>query len=357
MKIGFYINVLGGGGAERVIANLANEFSSEHDCFVVTTNTIENEYAILDRVKHYDLGITREGSFLKRNVKIISGLRKILKKEKPDILISFMAEPNFRAIMATRLLGIKTLVSVRNDPNREYGSRLFRFLAKLLYRKADGIVFQTEDAKNWFPKAIQKKSEIIYNQVAEKFYETSASNDAKDIVTTGRLTAQKNHRLLIDAFAMIADKVEDNLIIYGKGELEDELRAHISELGLKNRIFLPGPVSDVPSVLSGAKIFVMSSNYEGMPNSLMEAMAVGLPCISTDCPCGGPRELIANEKSGILFPVGDKDALANAMLRLLSDNELRKNLAASVKASADRFLPERVFERWRSYVDSIVTKK
>jgi len=339
------------------MANLANEFSAEHDCFLVTTNRVENEYITLDRVKRYDLGIAREGSFLKRNVKIISGLRKILKNERPDILISFMAEPNFRAIMATRLLGIKTLVSVRNDPNREYGSRLFKILAKLLYRKADGIVFQTEDAKNWFPKSIQKKSDIIYNQVAMKFYETTVCEDARDIVTTGRLTPQKNHRLLIDAFASIADKVEDNLIIYGKGELEDELREHIKTLALEGRVLLPGPVSDVPDVLSRAKLFVMSSDYEGMPNSLMEAMAVGLPCISTDCPCGGPRELIEDKKSGILFPVGDKDALADAMLRLLSEEGLRRDMSKAAKTAAERFLPERVFAEWKSYVDNIVTKK
>ena len=176
MKIGFYINVLGGGGAERVISNLANEFSSDHNCFIVTTSTVENEYPLLDRVKRYNLGITKNGSFFRRNVKIISGLRKLLKNEKPDILVSFMAEPNFRSIIATRLLGVKTLVSVRNDPDREYGSRLFKILAKLLYRKADGIVFQTEDAKNWFPKSIQKKSKIIYNQVATKFYEKDKEN-------------------------------------------------------------------------------------------------------------------------------------------------------------------------------------
>ena len=129
-----------------------------------------------------------------------------------------MEEPNFRAILATRGLPVKTLISVRNDPNKEYAGRLGTFVGKALLPMADGCVFQTREAQAWFPEKLQKKSKIIYNAVKEDFYHIERKPNHEEIVTCGRLTEQKNHAMLIAAFAEVAkQRPNATLRIYGEG--------------------------------------------------------------------------------------------------------------------------------------------
>lgn len=351
MKIVFYINTLGGGGAERVVVTLAKALSDSNKVIVVNSYPVDEEYNLNDKIKHIYLEKNNTVSnFISRNIGRVSRLRKVLKKEKPDVLISFMAEPNYRAIVASIGLKNKVIISVRNDPNMEYPTAINRFLAKTLFRLANGIVFQTEDAKKWFPKSIQKKSTIIYNQVDEVFYNTKYNGIRHDIVTTGRLTAQKNHKMLIQAFAKISDRVTDNLIIYGEGELRNELSELISELNLENRVFLPGRIANVAETIKSAKLFVLSSDYEGMPNSLMEAMALGIPCISTDCPCGGPRELFGSYSKERLIPCGDIDGLSNTIYKMLTkhgDESIEKGLSK-------KFHSKIIGEKWKKYISGVV---
>lgn len=356
MKILFYINAIHHGGAERVICNLATQFS-EHgeECILATSFRDGWEYSIGEKVKRITLFESQLNcGFLRRNISLVRKLKKILKSEKPDVVLSFMAEPNFRTLIAARGLKVKTIVSVRNDPNREYPNFIFRFLAKHLYKKADGVVFQTEDAKKWFPKSIQKKSKIIFNQVDEVFYNTIYNGERHDIVTTGRLTAQKNHKMLIRAFAAIADKISDNLIIYGEGELREELEAIIAELHMEKRVFLPGSVKNVADTIKSAKLFVLSSDYEGMPNSLMEAMALGIPCISTDCPCGGPRMLFGDELKDWLVPTGNQDILGEKMLSALTTSLFHFE---KIKHRGSFFEPKQIMHSWEEYLDAVVREK
>lgn len=357
-KIMFYINSINHGGAERVLTTLASQFSEQYTCIFVTSFKGENEYFLNERIHRISCYEKPIKGTLKRNYLLIKKLRKLIKEEKPDVLISFMAEPNFRALMATKGLKTKNIISIRNDPNKEYGSFLFRFLAKRLYKKAEGVVFQTEDAKNWFSKKIQKKSKIIYNQVDERFFEETFQGERKDIVSVGRLTAQKNQKMLIEAFAGIADQIEDNLIIYGEGNLRAELEELIKQKGLQNRIFQPGTIKDVPNAIKTAKLFVLSSDYEGMPNALMEAMALGIPCISTDCPCGGPRMLIRHQQNGFLVPVGDVKVLQEQMKIVLSMTEMEQHqIGLNAKETAEQFEPKKVFEAWEAYVSQILQIK
>ena len=353
-KILFYINAIHHGGAERVMCNLATQFSEAgYECVLVTSFRDTWEYSFGEKVRRISLfEEPLSTGFLKRNFALVRALRKTLKAEKPDLLVSFMAEPNYRAIMASIGLRNKVLISVRNDPCREYPGRFTRFLAKTLFRLADGVVFQTEDAKKWFPRAIQKKSRIIFNQVAESFYGTAYTGERRDVVTTGRLTAQKNHAMLIRAFSGVKNSGSDRLVIWGDGELHEELSALIAELGMEEKILLPGSTKSVKDSIRSAKLFVLSSDYEGMPNSLMEAMALGLPCLSTDCPCGGPRVLFG-EGGGVLVPVGDEVAMTEALERLLSDAERRNTLGQSAAEAALAFTPDRVFGEWREEVDTL----
>ena len=268
-----------------------------------------------------------------------------------------MAEANFRAILAAFGLPVKTIISVRNDPNREYAGRIGRFVGKCILPWADGCVFQTEQAKQWFPERLKSKSVVVMNAVSETFFQEKREA-VQNIVTIGRLTEQKNQRMLIRSFSQISLKhPNQNVFIYGTGNLKEQLATEIQALNMEKRIFLMGHTSDVQNVLVHASIFVLSSNYEGMPNALMEALAVGVPSISTNCPCGGPEALIQNEKNGLLVPVGDENALAAAMDKLLSDPVLAEKMGKQAREDAKRYEPGKIFEEWRTFVESVISNE
>lgn len=356
-KLMFYINAIHHGGAERVMVNLANMFSEKgYEVLLVTSFFDDEEYTLCSNVRRLSLEEKDlRQSFIKKNISRISKLREICKKEGPDILVSFMAEANFRAILASRFLGIRTLISVRNDPRQEYPGLLFKAAAKILYPLASGCVFQTEDAKKWFSRKVRKKSRIILNQVDEKFYKVNFNGERRDIVTVGRLESQKNQKLLIEAFAQVVnDYPEDNLRIYGDGELRQSLAGLADSLGISSRVSFMGACMDIQDQIKDARIFVLSSDYEGLPNAVMEAMALGIPVISTDCPCGGPRLLIKNNINGILVNTGNKEELTQAILRLLKDKKFAKKISVNAKIRAMEFRPEKVFGMWEDYIKSII---
>lgn len=356
MRLMFYINTLAGGGAQRVMSNLANQFVENGDEVIfVTSFPAEGEYPLHEKVDRRNLSEKRIGSALKRNVAYVLGLRKLVKQEKPDILLSFMGEPNYRAILAGLGLSVRTLVSVRNDPNSEYKGAMGRFLGKHIIPLADGCIFQTEQAKLWFPEKLQAKSRIIPNAVKQDFYSIERNPVPGQIVTFGRLEKQKNHKLLIDAFSDIAEAFPHaRLLIYGEGKLRGELEAQIAQKNLTEKVMLMGLTSDVPGKLKTADIFVLSSDFEGMPNALMEAMAAGVPSISTDCPCGGPEMLMSQENSGILVRPGDREALADAFRRILSDTVWQESLSRGARSAAEAFLPKQIFAQWKDFFSQYV---
>ena len=317
-KVVLYIGSLSRGGAERVIATLANYLNKSGVlCVVVTTYQRENEYELDKGIKRIILSTPKKRTIVSKffnNISQLLKLRNIVKKEHPNTILSFMGEPNFRMLLSCLSLKTRKVISIRNDPEKEYPTVISRVFAKIVFRLADHIVFQTEDARKWFPISIQKKSSIILNPVDDVFFNTVFDGIRHDFVTTGRLTSQKNHKMLIKAFAKIADKVNDNLYIYGEGGLRAELEQLVADLNMQRRVFLPGVVKNVADTIKSAKLFVLSSDYEGLPNSLMEAMALGIPCISTDCPCGGPRMLLQKDA---LVPVNDELCLSNTMLVFL----------------------------------------
>lgn len=243
MKILFYMNCLTHGGAERVISNLANSFSREHQCVMVTSYPVDNEYTLCNGIKRVYLSNNREQFFLIRNIKLINGLRKTIKKEKPNVIVSFMAEPNFRLLLASLFnKRVKKVVSVRNDPAKEYSSLFSRFLAKSLFKTANCIVFQTDDARSFFSSNIAKKSVILPNAVESSFFSKKYTGKRKNIVSVGRLTEQKNFGLLISAFADLSELIDDDLIIYGDGPERQTLERIIIEKKLESRVTLPGVV-------------------------------------------------------------------------------------------------------------------
>jgi len=340
------MNSLSRGGAERVMTNLAGEMSKRgHDCSLITTFRTNCEYTMSEAVKRYSLFEERPLSFFIRNVVTMLRLRQLLKKEKPDLLVTFMGEPNFRGIIATRGLPVKTVISVRNTPESEYGTGMFARLAKILFRFASFTIFQTQDAKDWFPEAIQEKSAIIFNPVDKIFYESTRAISLRGIITVGRLVPQKNHRLLIRAYSKIANKTSEDLTIYGGGDASS-LKAYADSLGVGKRVHFPGQHPNISEVLSGGRVFVLSSDFEGMPNALMEAMAVGVPCISTNCPCGGPQMLFPDSIKSFLVPVGDEVMLSQRLLQVLSDSKTEEYLAAECRKASLVFESSKIFDEW-----------
>lgn len=357
-KIMLYINAIHDGGAERVMVNLANYFSENgYDTTLVTSFRDTWEYPLASTVRRLTLEETEiKQSRIKRNVSRIKKLRDLCKSEKPNILVSFMEEPNFRAILATRGLPVKTLVSVRNDPKKEYAGKLGALVGRVLLPMADGCVFQTKEAQEWFPKKLQKKSRIIYNAVKEEFYHIERKPNRGEIVTCGRLTEQKNHAMLISAFAKVVEQYPyATLKIYGEGSLRGALQGQIDAAGLSGKVFLMGATNDVGKALQTADLFVLSSDYEGMPNALMEAMAVGVPCISTDCPCGGPKDLFGEALTNQLVPVNDAEALKKAVHIFLNMPEHDKDqIGIEMKSRAMDFRPEIINKKWLEYLEEIV---
>ena len=267
-----------------------------------------------------------------------------------------MQEPNFRAMIATRGLPVKTLVSVRNDPNKEYAGKLGWFVGKVLLPMADGCVFQTGDAQKWFPRKLQSKSKIIYNAVKEDFYSVERKPIRGEIVTCGRLTEQKNHKLLINAFAKVQKAYPFAVLkIYGEGTLREELQDQINALDLNEKVFLMGATNNVAKALESADLFVLSSDYEGMPNALMEAMAAGVPCISTDCPCGGPRELLGAD-SLQLVEIGNEKSMVEKILEVFSNEKIKEKMHTDSQIKAARFTPDAIYNQWMDYIDELTER-
>lgn len=354
MRILFYISAIAQGGAARVMTNLANQFSADNEVLFVTNFRSDQEYFLCDAVRRVSIECeeSRDGFFVK-NARRIMKLRAFAKNFRADVIISFMYENDVRAYFAKIGLKTKVILSVRIEPCVRYNRQPKKMIAKFIYRHADGAVFQTEMAENFFVP-VKGRSRVIKNQVDKQFFDIVYDIEkAKDIVTAGRITEQKNHILLLKAFEQIKDKINDDLYIYGEGELRSDCEKYVKEHQLEQRVFLPGNVSNMPQILAKSKLFVMTSDYEGVPNALIEALAVGVPCIATDCIGGGSRELLCGKLREMLVPVRDMDCLTEKMLKILSDKNLASAMSMEAKKRALAFTPEKTFEEWNAFINEV----
>lgn len=355
-KIIFYIDVMHSGGAQRVMSILVNYFYAEgYDVILVNDAPSPHgvrEYEIADGIKRKYLANSFVRGVILKNIKRILVLRKIVKTEHPDVVLSFLGNCNKRMLLATLGLACKKIISVRNDPNKEYGrNTINKIIASALFGLADGVVFQTQDEQDYFPAWIRKKSAIICNPVRDSFF-SIIRNKCHVIVTLGRLYPQKNHKLLIEAYEKISHKIKEPLYIYGEGPLKEELKTYIKQKKLADRILLNGNTCNVEEVLGRAKLFVLSSDYEGLPNALMEALASGTPCISTRCAGGGPETLIENGVNGVLVPCDDVSSMSSAILKLCQNDEYREALGKNAKRYAERFREINILKIWKQYIFS-----
>lgn len=353
----FYIATLTRGGAERVIVNLANYFYRQgYEVYMVTLEPDEGLYPMEEGIHKVVLRSMQTSGIVGRvrgMLGRITQVRGLLKKTQAQTLVSFIGKTNIRAILAA--LGTKTdvFVSVRSAPEREYAGRFSQILAKTLFCFADGVIFQSDGAKAFFPKCVQKRSRVLYNPLSpeytDAFYEGKRANE---IVTVGRMDKVKNHRLLVDAFSLVVrQRPEMHLTIYGGGDCMEEIKQQVEELGLTQKVSLPGDSREIAEKIKDARMFVLSSDYEGMPNAVAEAFAVGAAVVSTNCPSGGAAMLVKDGETGLLVPVRDAQKMAEAMLRILSDQKLEDDLRRNAYEFSKKLHPDKINALWQQYVE------
>lgn len=347
MKICFITATLAGGGAERVIANLANEMVARgHQVTILLTSEKIVEYNLASQIEVL-LVSNRTGHGVKERIRRIRNLRKYFRAHKDVYYISMPTDTNIFVLIASAFLDINLIISERNDPN-QYEHSIIRNVS---YRFAKKIVFQTEDAGKCFSKRLQCLGTVILNPVSEALPEVYTGTRKKKIVAVGRLDEQKNHKILITAFADFNKAYpEYDLDIYGRGPLEEQLIHYINELGLSNKIHLCGFSKDVWCKAADAAMYVLSSDYEGMPNSLLEAMAMGMPVISTDCPIGGSSMLIEDGVNGLLVPTKDEKRLSLAMCFMAKNSELATQYAEAAVMVRERLSVKRICDQWIEYI-------
>lgn len=352
MKVTFIIGAFFIGGAERVMSNLSNWFVQKgEEVTLITITEQEQCYPINEKVKVIN-GIGRKNDF-----DAIVKLRKIIKKENPDVVLSFLTHINIAVILAMIGTGIPVVISERNDPKRIPPELYRRFLRKILYPFAKGIVFQTNDAMAFFCKAMQKKSEVIPNPINLCALPLSLQERKKIIVSVARFVPQKKHKMLIRAFTRISDKNRDySLHLYGDGDCKDGILKLINDLKMEHKVILKGESKHLHQEIRSAEIFALVSDYEGMPNALMEAMGLGLACISTNCPCGGPEFLIQNGQNGILIPIGDEDALTNALDEVINNIEFRERISLEAQKISERLNSEEIYQKWYLFLQKNMRK-
>jgi len=359
LKIAIYIGGLSGGGAERVVCNLSNYLARRHTVTILTMASDEPTDLLNSDVIRVALDEERQiDNFLMRNYKRYRNLKKYLKKSDDDVFIVMLPETTDILLSLRSLVKVPIIVSERGNPVARYkNSWIKRILMHRLYPRADAFVFQTEEAKDYYlSEGISVESSVIPNAINEAFLVSDYCGEKeKKIVAVGRLAPVKNFSLLIHAFEKISKKHSDyTLEIFGEGVMRGELQGIIRKLSLSERVSMPGHVRNISERLRSASLFVLSSNYEGMPNALMEAMALGLPCISTDCPCGGPNFLIKDGENGVLVPVGDCHKMAVAMDKILSNLEFADSLGNKARGICDRLAPEKIYGQWEEYIRLVV---
>ncbi|MGU8265166.1 glycosyltransferase [Clostridium perfringens] len=351
-EITFVIGYLGIGGAERVISVLANEFTKRGiKVNIIATNEPDIVYKLDKRINYYYLKCNSKKKVLRIFERAIK-LRRKLREIKGKKVVAFLNRPIILTILATRFTDKKLYFSERNNPYMEPTSKLERFFRDISYKFGEKIIFQTEDAKKYFKEDIRNKGIIIPNPIKLDLPKPFTGERKKIIVSVCRLNQQKNIKMLIDAYVLL-EKIhpEYEVIVYGEGELREELEMYVSRLGLKDKIKFPGFEKDVHSKIIDCAMYVSSSNYEGISNSMIEALGIGLPTIVTDCPIGGARTTIKNGENGLLVSVGDEKQLYEAMKKVIEDKEFAKKISKSSIKIKDDLDPKNIASIWLKAIE------
>ncbi len=351
-----------------MIAWVANQMCARgYDAELIALYSNEVNQPLDEGVHFHSLNLGQSKSRLVRNtIGIARGLIKLnryIRKSKPDVVVLFIDSLGYMYLPINRLFSrSKTLVSERVDPNLRKG--LLAKIQSRLLNYADAFAFQTEGAMACFSNKIKSRSVVIPNPVAPKsnvaMGEICAYKERENrIVTVGRLELkQKRQDILIKAFKRVREQYPElRLEIFGDGEDQAQIESLIEELDLKDAVYLAGKTNQVEQDIYKAKLFVLSSDYEGIPNALLEAMSVGLPCVTTDCSPGGARLLINDRENGLIVGRGEVEELARAICYMLENPKESQQMGVAAQQSLSRFAPELVADKWEEVIIAVNEKR
>lgn len=349
-KIVFVAHGLGNGGAERVASILASNFAErgyEVTYLAVYNNNIT--YSLDDRVDYQYLDINNANKFsrfIRRSHRICQYIDEI----KPEVIISFIVQEMVYTSLKNKY---KIIYSERTNP--ESKNLLLRTVTNMVYKKSKMVVFQTPGARDYFEKKIREKSTIILNPIEKTLPTWNGDKHEKVIITACRIAREKNLEMLIRAFRTFSEKHRDYILkIYGKSEnlvILDELKSLVSSLNLDNRVMFPGYVKNIKDLLSDSAIFALTSNFEGLSNSMLEALCIGIPTICTDCPAGGAAMVIKNGENGFLVSMNDSDALSQRMMEIVDSRELQIKLSSNALKLREQLDVSIIMDQWEEAIN------
>ena len=383
----FAISYRRGGGAERAISQLAGAVADlGHDVALVQRVVTDEDYdldpgvrhIVVDRVDGFHPPENPQLKFIPQPFRYLirhsyfalmaspvrgvtehiyvrrswmRDIRRAIRAQKADFVVPMLGEMETLAFLATRFSKADCIETIRCNPAKHPKGRVRRYARNVLDLFAEGVFVQNEGEAKYFPGFMQKKIFIVPNITDGSFTQISvpAKDEITKFVTAGRLVGQKNHAMLIRAFAAAVRETGNekaSLAIYGAGDLEGKLKALVKKEGMEGRITIPGRTNELPEKYAESDAFILSSNFEGQPNALMEAMFAGLPCISTDCP-DGPSDLIENGVSGLLVPVKDMEKMKEAIIFMMTHPEEASNMGMKAKEfMADNFNAKAIAQRF-----------
>ena len=355
MRLLFITPSTGYGGASKMLTFVAGQLAARgHWVGIINLNLTSSEVcqSINSQVEMFSI----PGKELGR----LSQLRQIIRiarREKAQLLIGFTVNPNLYACLAGKVLGISSIMSERGDPNRTFEKNWRNRLLRWLINRCSGAVFQTAGAGTFYGKGLQRRGTVIANPIFIKgeVPQVTPEERGKTVVSVGRLdNNQKRCDVMIEAFSLFVQKHPAyTLRIYGDGPAEPQMRQWVQEKNIAEKVLFMGRTSQPMQDICRDGMFLITSDFEGISNALLEAMAVGLPCVSTDHTPGGARLLIQHGENGWLAPVGDAQALADAMCRFAEDPVLAGHCSEKAREVVERFHPDRIIDQWEAYCKKI----
>lgn len=355
MRLLFIRDFFDYGGASKMIINVAGAMSKlGHDSYVFAYGSESCPIEIPDGV-HFVKGSPYIDNRVLRHPAKIGEIRKKIKEVNPDLIVTFMPYPSILTMIAKIGLKKRIVISERGDP-RIYGG-FIKLLGHRIIGCADGAVFQTEGARDFYTGRLHARSVVIPNAITIRKSERRPWDQRENTIAfVGRFfNQQKRQDLMVEAFARLAPSYPElKLVFYGDGEDMGSIKALVKKYNLSDRVNFEGSVSPIEPYLKKAKMYVLTSDYEGIPNSLIEAMCVGLPCVATDCTPGGARLLIEDGINGVLIPRGKVDDIVKGCEKILGNPEKSEKMGIKAQEICEKYSPEAIYPRWNEYLMKIV---
>ncbi len=351
MRISFIIRTMSYSGAEKVLSIISDELANMgHQVSVLLLGESNGVKNTIGNINTYGVKSTCGG--LKGTFERWKNIKNAAKQISPDVVISFGFVCNINMISALIGTSIPQIACERNDPVYDPPKKSKQLQRTLLYPFASGYVFQTERIRDYFAKSIGKRAAVIANPIIDSGIRWNTEKTNKSIVTVARLDDfQKDHLIMFDAFKIFCEKNPDyTLDVYGDGPDKELYQRVISDMGMQDKIILHGKSSSPLESIRSSEIFLLTSKFEGMPNALMEALSIGMPCVSTDCGGGGAAELFSMTNSGVIVPVGDRKSIADALDALVHDEKKKREFSANALKINEMCSKESIVKKWEDYI-------